>query len=74
MQLLACSVLDASYFDDEQRRCGLLEELVLLEQTVDENANTDSVGSNDTSPTGSGGRKKLTPRARRQADKDRYQV
>ena len=70
---LACSVLDESYFDDEQRREGLLQELALLEQTVDENANTDSVGSNDSSPS-SGQRKKLTPRARRQAEKDRYQT
>jgi hypothetical protein len=56
---LACSVLDESNFDDEQRREGLLQELALLKQTVDENANTVNVGSSDSSPS-SGQRKKLT--------------
>ena len=39
---LTCSVLDPSYFDDEQRREGLLTQLAIMEHTVDENANTDS--------------------------------
>ena len=67
---LTCSVLDPSYFDDEQRREGLLTQLAIMEHTVDENANTDS--SVSSSPTGE--RRKLTPRDRRQADKERYQT
>lgn len=67
---LTCSVLDPSYFDDESRREGLLNQLAVLErQTVDENANTDT--SVSSSP---GERRKLTPRDRRQADKERYQT
>lgn len=66
---LTCSVLDPSYFDDEQRREGLLTQLAIMEHTVDENANTDS--SVSSSPTE---RRKLTPRDRRQADKERYQT
>ena len=66
---LTCSVLDPAYFDDEQRREGLLTQLAIMEHTVDENANTDS--SVSSSPTE---RRKLTPRDRRQADKERYQT
>ena len=44
-----------------------------MEQTADENANTDSVGSNDSSPS-SGQTKKLKPRARHQAAEDRYKT
>ena len=46
---LTCSVLDPAYFDDEQRREGLLTQLAIMEHTVDENANTDS--SVSSSPT-----------------------
>lgn len=67
---LTCSVLDPAYFDDEQRREGLLTQLAIMEHTVDENANTDD--SVSSSPTGE--RRKLTPRDRRQAEKDRYQT
>lgn len=67
---LTCSVLDPTYFDDEQRREGLLTQLAIMEHTVDENANTDD--SVSSSPTGE--RRKLTPRDRRQTDKERYQT
>lgn len=67
---LTCSVLDPTYFDDEQRREGLLTQLAILEQTVDENANTDN-NSATSSPTE---KRKLTPRDRRQMDKERYQT
>lgn len=67
---LTCSVLDPAYFDDEQRREGLLTQLAIMEQTVDENANTDN-NSVSSSPTE---KRKLTPRDRRQMDKERYQT
>lgn len=88
--MMTCSVLDPNYFDDEQRRQGLLGQLAAMERlAIDENANSspattpppvkgdhteDSPSNNSINTSPQGDRRKLTPRDRRQADKDRYQT
>ena len=89
--MMTCSVLDPNYFDDEQRRQGLLGQLAAMERlAIDENANSspattppppvkgdhteNSTGNNSSNASPQTERRKLTPRDRRQADKDRYQT
>ena len=77
--MLTCSVLDPDYFDDEQRRQALLGQLAAMERlAIDENANNSppkvATADNSTNSSPVADRKKLTPRDRRQADKERYQT